>query len=166
MEYMEGLAGKHKAIGHSEEESHFAEVIISNQPFPQTYLHNFVNGLRSGLHWPCMLAESYENEYSGSSGDTKLNYLGAFLILDKVVPDDMADMRLKISACERIANQFLAKMESDFNYADPVLAYFNINAVSIEKIGPINKEIVGVRVDFKYLKPEFLEHNPDNWKEE
>jgi hypothetical protein len=169
MAFWEDIARRHIEIQHTLSDKHFAEVIISSNPLPTSYLHDFTNNLKSKIKWnrKLMIVESYENDFGEKRDDNpKKWFIGAFLILDEAKKDDIAEQRVKFTECEQVAEEIINEVDEWF-LADARRGVFDLSDVQMEKVGPIAGTMVGVRVDFKFWQPvgDVFVHDPLKWIE-
>jgi hypothetical protein len=152
------IAEKHVDIQHSEEESHFSRVIVSGGPFRDVIIEEFLNQLRSEIHTPFMLLESYDADYEDNRADQLMKaYHGAFILLDKPENDDFNSIEAVISNMELIGEDIMGYIKNELRKPRPDSTnrenYFvNMNDWTSEKVGKISNLFYGVRFDFTFRK--------------
>ncbi len=102
--YMRSLAEKHRDLHHTEEEKHFF----------RGELEEFWDQFRSVVNFPCLVTERSENDYSGQIGQMTKTRTTTFMVVDSYDQhDDYDEILLRMSRCERIAEEVLGRMIVD-----------------------------------------------------
>lgn len=102
--YMRSLAEKHRDLHHTENEKHFF----------RGELEEFWDQFRSVVNFPCLVTERSENSYTGQIGQMTKSRTTTFMVVDTYDQhDDYDEILLRMSRCERIAEEVLGKMMTD-----------------------------------------------------
>lgn len=168
--YFRQLATEHPRLRHSQEESHFARIVLSRDEFGHDNLTDLISGLRSRHVAPVLVLVAYDHTYANTSGDQRRKvYQGAFIVLDKPAPGDFDAEEASYDITEQIGEQILARVIHDLEESaesdGPLPAGLVLeNELPGEKIGKVH-DFVGTRFGIVFWKnyngP--LYHNPDNW---
>jgi hypothetical protein len=160
------IATSSKFIGHTSDNCHFVRVNPPSALYREMYIEEFLQKVKSKLLFPAILWEAYDNGYDDNRGDqiSKI-YKPAFIILLKVTPiDDFTAQENAQQEAELIAEEILSYLKKYF--ADNLTyGFFMINTINIEKVGPVDNNLWGVRCEWAFKKPnnQALYFKPENW---
>lgn len=102
--YMRQLAAEHTALHHTTDKKHFF----------RGELEEFWEQFRSEANFPCLVTEKSEIEYSGEIMHMTKRRITSFLVIDHYDQfDDYDDILLKMSNCEKIAEEIMGRMMTD-----------------------------------------------------
>lgn len=145
------VAERHLDINHSEDEMHFARMVLSRDPYlnSQMQISEFVDNLRNSLHSPCLLVASYEAEYRDNRSDSIEKALfGRMIILQEVSKSDYHGEELALDKTEQIGEECLAYLSvrllgdvepgDEQQELDGLGGYLEWNGASNEKLSGIS----------------------------
>lgn len=152
--YMRTLAEKHRQLHHSKGDKHFF----------RGELQEFFENLRSVVRFPCLVLESSEVEYTGIRPNISKRRTTSFIIADTYdLVGDFGEMELKVSGCERIAEQILGRMIADkvkpFSKIDP-------ESITAEYLANTAQKYVGYRVTLTLTDSSICMFDPNAWIED
>lgn len=137
--YMRSLAAQHRELNHTAEEKHFF----------RGELQEFWQQFRSDVRFPCLIAESCDMKYTGEKGRLFKERSTSFIVADKYDQhDDYDEIQLKMSKCERIAEEILAKIISE----DDAFIASRMDEGTGQYLMNEADRYVGYRMDFKIIE--------------
>ena len=152
--YMRHLAEEHAKLRHTPREPHFF----------RGELEEFVNGLRSGVSFPCLVTESNEVEYEGSKSNLIKKRTTSFIIVDSYENvGDFNETDEKMSLCEMIAEDILSRMMSD---TDKPFRLAQIEGADGNYMLNDTDRYVGYRVTLTMVEPNVCIVNNNAWVKE
>lgn len=132
--YFESLASAYKTIAHnSNEQKYFTDL--------ETYL---VGVGAKGVH---VIANTIQARLIDNKSDNVIKPVTIELwIVETCKTQDSDQIKTITDKCEKIANDFVARIRHDVELLPPsrTFDYFNTNGVVIEMIGPIGNNCYGV----------------------
>lgn len=139
-QYMRSLAAAHSSIHHTTDEKHFF----------RGELQEFFQQFRSDVNFPCLIAESSENSYSGTRDKPVKRRVMSFIVADKYDQhDDYDEIQAKMSSCEQIAEEILGKM---LGYGNTPFARIEVDTVEGTYLQNEASRYVGYRMNFDALE--------------
>jgi len=161
------VATNHVDIAHTPEQSHFARLVLSNDPFmPATkQIAEYLNGIRNVLHTPLMLGIAYDSDYRDDRADNIERMInGAFIILEDVQLNDFDNEEQIYTKTERIGWECLGYLQNYFS-ENPIKGFFEFNNAGDQKIAKLNNRFFGTRFSFGVLhsSQENIYYNPDKF---
>lgn len=169
--YFRDIATRQPDIAHTEEQKHFFRIIYSEWPSPQLQLDEYLSAVKSELHFPFMLIETWRRRLnSNSSEHLGYAYKGSFFIGDQL-PDrkDFDGLELLFdktdSIAEDITSYMLQEFETHYNARNngPKRVLIE-SSIEDEKIGPFGNNYYGTRVSFQYTQSlSRYGHDVDTW---
>ena len=110
VDYLSGLAVHHTEIRHTHNgEKHFIGLESDEQG----------TDLQSNLYFPALFLDEYSSEITGAPGNFKKINSITLMILDRVTdPRDYEQILQAWNKCESIADDFIARIYSDFRNRD------------------------------------------------
>lgn len=151
MVYMRKLASEHRQMQHTDEEKHF---FFGELP-------DFWQNLRSEVHFPALVAEGCENEYTGSRNNLSKRRTTSFSIVegyDQI--GDIVDMTEQVSTCEKIAEEVLAKMMTD---REKPFSQIDVESINGEYLANEQQKYVGYRINLTLVDAGICANNPNAW---
>lgn len=151
MVYMRKLASEHRQLQHTDEEKHF---FFGELP-------DFWENLRSEVHFPALVAEGCENEYTGSRSNLSKKRTTSFSIVegyDQI--GDIIEMTEKVSVCEKIAEEVLSRMMTD---TDKPFRTVEVESISGEYNANTQQKYVGYRINLTLVDAGICATNPNAW---
>ena len=128
--YIESLAEKHAMVLHTEQQRHYF----------RGELEEFYTDLRNKVHFPAVIAESFELSYI----DEEKTRETSFIIANSYKgSQNWPNIYASMALCERIGDEFLRRMLSDAEDSDTICA--NIEPVSAIPLLDEQHLYVGVR---------------------
>lgn len=153
--YMGTLAAQHRELLDRPEERHY---FFGDLP-------DFWANLRSSVHFPALVAEGSEVEYTGNKSNLCKRRTTSFSVVDGYdQPGDINEMVLKVSNCEKIAEQVLGRMLSDPDNEKPFRT-IEIESISGEYNANEANKYVGYRVTLTLVEPGLCINTPSAWIE-
>ena len=156
--YMRHLAERHRSLRHNPDEKHFF----------RGELQEFWQQFRSEVCFPCLIAESSDNEYSGSQHNPSKRRNTSFIVADRYNQhDDYNEIQLKMSMCEEVAEQIVGRMIRDMENETPGTPFVNLDFDSLQGQYLQNEanRYVGYRISFSCEESVCL-YNPSVWQDE
>lgn len=152
----------HVDIQHSNDDMHFARIILTKDPYlgGVAQIQEFMNSKGSKLKYPCLLAVSYDGEYKDNRSDSKKKMLdGAFIILNERRDGKNDEEEQAIDQTETIGEEILGYLHNQFEETSTV---FDFNNVQSEKIAKVGNNLSGTKFYFtiEVLANSLLEFNP------
>ena len=154
--YFNDLATLSADILHTEESKSFFYVDDKYS------IEAFDNAIKSAAKTPALLLEQYTSDLDDNTNEIHFEHLsGRFTILLKAIVGDSASKELARTTAEGIAQKFLFRMRKDLKDGGIIVlpnlsqrkAFFKIQKVSIDPVGPINVNYYGVTVGFIWRCP-------------
>lgn len=148
-------ASRHKLIAHTQERTAFARIILSSDPYLDSYqqIGEFLKGKERVLRDPFMLVTNYEAGYRNQKGDDIKKMLsGRMIILTQVKPDDHQGEEDALEMTEQIGEQCLSWIEnySEIDIRVPQL-FFDWNGVETDRIsGLTGRNLFGTAFNFVF----------------
>lgn len=153
--YMGHLARLHREIQDTPEERHY---FFGELP-------DFYANLRSEVNFPALIAEGSEVEYTGNKSNISKRRITSFSVVGGYdQPGDINEMVLKVSNCEKIAEQVLGRMLSDPDNEKPFRT-IEIESISGEYNANEANKYVGYRVTLTLVEPGLCINTPSAWIE-
>ncbi|MDJ1480292.1 hypothetical protein QNI16_07335 [Cytophagaceae bacterium YF14B1] len=163
--YFRTLCEKHKDLQHSDQEQHFARIVLSVDELGQSNLDDFLMNENSGLFSPFMILASAENVYEDNQSDNiKKHFAGMFWLL--TTSDQEFDKEEEAyENMEKLAEQFLSRMKQDFSVRMNN-RFYTLQETTISKVGRIGLYL-GVRVGFQFYTTanQALAYDAANWND-
>lgn len=152
--YMRTLAEKHRQLRHSKNNKHFF----------RGELQEFFENLRSVVKFPCMVLEGSEVDYTGQRPNVSKRRTTSFIIADSYdLVGDFGEMELKVSGCEKIAEQILGRMMTD---KEKPFKKIEDESISGEYLANTAQKYVGYRVTFSLTDSSVCMFDKNAWDEE
>ena len=85
--FFKDIATDHPDILHSDQEMHFARVVLNRDPLigSTNQLSEFLNNLGNDLRYPCMILIAYKGDFADNRSDNKRKRIdGSFVIMDRL----------------------------------------------------------------------------------
>lgn len=117
-QYVEALATEHVYIRHTENEQHFF----------RGELEDFYMGLRNKVHFPALIAESYELSFDSDSKTRETSFI---VVCDYKESKDWQRVYAAMDFCETIGDEILRRMMSDAEAGDICAELEPISAVPV-----------------------------------
>ena len=164
--YFRSIATAHLEV------QHFSRMIPVDWPLRNVKLEQFISDERANMVFPTMLLETFIAKTRDFKGDQQDRHFdGAFLIIEKAARGDFDNEDQKIDDCERIADEIMGyirhEMHQSVNEYSPTTGrrYFDVNSVTMEKVGVIARDLVGVRYNMTFKKSITWEYDETkfNW---
>ncbi|AWW32448.1 hypothetical protein DN752_21135 [Echinicola strongylocentroti] len=136
------MATHHKKIHHSEQHFAFARMNLSAHPIlAKEDIHEFINGIRSKLHFPCLLLNTFmAKPSSDDSYDAKRKTIqGEFFILDRGEQMNWDDQEDIFDSTEEIGTDIMAFL-GDYYEDAPQEGIFQWSDAMTEKISNLSKD--------------------------
>jgi hypothetical protein len=153
--YMGTLAAQHRELLDRPEERHY---FFGELP-------DFFANLRSNVHFPALIAEGSEVEYTGNKGNVSKRRTTSFSVVDSYdQPGDVAEMVLKVSNCEKIGEQILGRMIADPDSEKPFRT-IDIESVTGEYNANEANKYVGYRITLTLVESGLCINVPSAWIE-
>jgi len=152
VEYFGSLADGHKGIS----------------GFFRMDLTEIMGSFRKGFGFPCMVLESHDGDLGESSRTATSNNRGfAFTIYENPKKDNPDDQNAKLSSCEVIGLQVIARMKHDEAQEGHFLnGKFKVASVKYAKVGPIfSEKLYGYRFEGEISGSEPLFFDPTLWSD-
>ncbi len=152
--YMRMLAEKHILLHHTSTDKHFF----------RGELQEFFENLRSVVRFPCMVVEGSEVDYVGQRPNISKRRTTSFIIADCYdTVGDFGEMELKVSGCEKIAEQIVGRMMTD-----KIKPFGNIETDSIsgEYLANTAQKYVGYRVTLTLNDSSICMFDKNAWDED
>ncbi len=153
--YFEDLAVSLADLSHTPAKEHF---FINSETGDG--LKELSDALGGRLCMPALVLDEAEIESDGSTPGQKMLIMGGFVVLDRVDPGNIRDLRRARLKCQKIARKLINKMKRDsranFDEDSPLLL---ANAIQLGQISQsptpiILKQLAGWAVEFQWLIPE------------
>ncbi|MDJ1472828.1 hypothetical protein [Xanthocytophaga flava] len=161
--YFRALCEKHKDLQHSDQEQHFARIVLSVDELGHSNLDDFLMNENSGLVSPFMILASAENVYEDDKSDNiKKHFAGMFWLLTTSEQEFNAEEEA-YDRMEKLAEQFLSRMK--LNFSDRINnRMYSLQESTISKVGRIGLYL-GVRVGFQFFTTanQALAYDAANW---
>lgn len=154
-------AAAHVAIQCTPENNRFILVQISADPIvKQLDLTQFYDYLKNKLKAPVgqafFVLQNYDLDYEDNDGDNLRRVpQGAFYVLMRVKPGDVAARLAAVDACEEIAEEILAYVVH--YHQENYQVRMSVRDAFAEHIGPIGDSQVGVRMNFRWSESATLD---------
>lgn len=135
-QHFRNLATRHQDIQHSEQQSHFARIVLTTDPmFPMTaQVDEFLNGLSHKLHSPMVLLAAYDMDFQDELSDNIMATLnGRLIILEDLQQRNYQSEEQIYERTQEIGLDMLCetyRLMSD----NPRLGVFDWNMVGSEKM--------------------------------
>lgn len=137
--YMRSLAASHSSIHHTTDEKHFF----------RGELQEFFEQFRSDVCFPCLIAESSENDYEGTAQNIIKRRITSYIVADRYDQhDDYDEIQQKMSNCEQIAEEILGRLMTD---DESPFVSVEIESVTGQYIQNTADRYVGYRISFTGL---------------
>ncbi len=130
------LATRHQDIQHSEQQSHFARIVLSSDPmFPMgAQVDEFLNGLSYKLHSPFVLLSAYERDFADDRSDNIMAGLnGRIIVLEDLNKRDFESEEAAYTRTDEIALDIVSEVYNQMS-EDPRLGMLDWNQVGSEKM--------------------------------
>lgn len=149
--YMGKLARLHKDLQDKPTERHY---FFGDLP-------DFWANLRSEVNFPALVAEYSEVNYVGERNNISKRRVTSFSIVDGYdQAGDVSEMVLKVSNCEKIAEQVLGRMISD---TDKPFRNIDIESITGEYHANEANKYVGYRINLTLTDPNICVHDKSAW---
>lgn len=169
---MEDIAKNHVDIRHSAEECHFAVISTSGYKdhLGRVNIEEVVNGIKSKLKTPYLLADLPDIGFDDEKGDNKsAQYAGAFIVIVKSSSIALGDQLPDISKAQSIAADVLAwfdeKMDQAWQGGNPQNEWMINFGEALMSVVTMKGNMCGVRVELPYSTPSqaALEYKSEKW---
>lgn len=149
--YIEGLAARHSLVAHSPHKKHYF----------RGELEEFYMDLRNRVNFPAVVAESFELHWE-DAGDFKVRETSFIIAADYKESKNWDAIARAMALCERIGDEFLARMMQDSTDGNLCAAIEPVSAVPL-----LNEQhlYAGIRYTINVKTPFATEANPDMWNE-
>ncbi len=151
--YMRHLAELHTALRHCSEDRHFF----------RGELHEFFDNLRSRVSFPALVVEGSEVAYRGERSNITKRRTTSFIVVDTYDQvGDYGEMELKVSGCEKIAEEILGRMVAD---KEKPFIRIEVDNGEGEYLANEAQRYVGYRITFDLIDDSCM-NNEGVWDEE
>ena len=140
--------------------------VFGDNSFFRMDLSEITGGFRTGITFPCLVAESPEGDGSESNlHSSVMGKLFAFTVYHKPQRGNYDDQNEKLGECEAIVLKILARMRHDARIPDHLLYNrLEISSVNYIKVGPIFTEnLYGYRCTGMIKAEVPLKVDPADW---
>ncbi len=161
-DFFRNIARDHQEIKHTPTESHFARIIVSEAPWKQLVVDEFLNALKSKIKPPFLLYEASDIDYRDNGGDNRVKlFHPAFIIMDKAEKGNYNAQEAVLDKTERIGEEIMAFIVWSLR-RNLSTNHIDINSIYTEKIGPAADGFSGTRFNFEFTVTanNILKYNP------
>ena len=151
--YMGHLARLHRELQDTPDERHY---FFGDLP-------DFWANLRSEVNFPAMVAEYSEVNYEGGKSNVSKRRVTSFSIVDSYdQAGDVNEMVLKVSNCEKIAEEVLGRMIKDPDSEKPFRT-IDIESITGEYNANEANKYVGYRINLTLTDPNICIYSANAW---
>lgn len=153
--YIENLAAKHIAIGHTASEKHFFH----------SSLEEILSGLRSTVNFPAVFLADYDFSLTDNNSDNFLkNRSVALVFIDHVRDaDDFDAISDVISTMESVADDFIARIHNDkLDRRHEFLKDFDVSNINGVQFSGVDNTF-GIWLPVTLTSIHDIRINSDNW---
>ena len=157
--YFEGLATRHKSIGHSETEKHFCRMETDEALGAMN---------RQDVEFPLLALEGFRYGFTDNRADNLMkNREGGFMLLQRIKDvSDFATMHQLWDELEEIGDDILIKMRADKrNPLTPVIRDLDFNSIEALLIRNEIGYTIGSRYLFNISSPASTDVDESKWNE-
>jgi len=131
-------------------------------------LTEIMGSFRNGIGLPCLVLESHDGDFGDSNIQSTVNNRGfAFTIYSNPDKNNYVEQNEKLSDCELIGLQVIARMKHDATIPTHFLYNkFKVSSVKYGKVGPIfSEKLYGYRFQGEIMGNEPLLFDPSIWSD-